>query len=230
MAPTPLAGSMKKWVLLMPAQVRLPGLRRGAVDAVGRGDLEAEAPGVLAGAGRKRPRARRIGGRLQPHAHGAHLVARHGVHRLAGQQPAAAGLPAIEDQLDEARVVAGGAVQAAVAPHHHRQRRGIGHLDQPAVGPLVHGHDAGVFRHRHVEGRFHHAERTRQPVLQERVDALAGHHLDDVAEHARAGAVVPALPRLADERQLAVVGGLGGALRHGQSRDPTSCSRCPTCG
>ena len=47
-----------------------------------------------------------------------------------------------------------------------------------------------------------HAEGRQDARLEEHVDLLPGNRFDDVAEHARAGAVGPAVTRVEEERRI----------------------------
>ena len=110
---------------------------------------------------------------------------------------------AVEEHAQEQAVVAGRAVQAAVALHLRGQGGRHRPLHELPIGAArVHRDDARILRRRHQVARVVHAERLQDARLEERVDLLSRDRLDDVAEHARAGAIGPALARIEQQRQI----------------------------
>ena len=117
---------------------------RTAVRPSVSGELEAEAPPVLAGAEGEVSRQRLIGGLLRLHHHVARFGSRaSSSHRLLAEDALAVQRAAIEQHAQEQAVVAGRAIQAAVALHSRGNRcrhRQLGEL--AIVAARVDGDDA----------------------------------------------------------------------------------------
>ena len=109
---------MKKCVLKMPAQVPEPGVRRfGCFSAA---SWKPSPQPVLAGAQReilREPLVRRL---HRLHDHLAHVVFEHRRRRGRAQDASLPQHAVVEQHAQEQAVVAGGAVQAAVALHSGR--------------------------------------------------------------------------------------------------------------
>ena len=199
----PRAGSIQKNVLLMPPQLRLPGERLPGY-LIGR-DEEAEPPLVAAVGdegeiGAPRQRALECGDRDR-----ADVVLAHQRHRLGLEHTHPVKRAAVEQHAHEAPVVISGRCEAAAAD---RRRDGEPELRLLQFDGAVHARAAALLLRdearplclRHVVGRVIHLERGKDVLAEIILELLAGHHLDQLADDIGAGAVVPALARIEQQR------------------------------
>jgi hypothetical protein len=133
------------------------------------------------------------------------MAVEHELHGLASQQPHAIQLPAVQQHLAEAGIVADGRVEAH-APIGYAGRQfpdqAIGRiLDQPAVPQGVGLSHARQLLRRRLETGIVHLQERQDAGVHEPVEGHAGDHLHQVPEHVGVDSIVVHFPRLREQRE-----------------------------